>query len=315
MSLEKPKQDVNNDNSNKKIENDSKSQPNNNEESKYLNSQFIGTSPIKPKSYFRLTSMPKESEVRPKSLLIEWFNELMSERQNHSYSYLLDQLKGIRQDVSIQNLLKDEFVISLYSQNLSLALENSDWSEFAICLSQLLDFIFPSNSNNNNNEKQEKEEINSFSSERKNEFIALRILWFSFASWKQQLATSFELSNFLIQLNNEQIQSKTISIVLKMCLCLFTFDYNHFFKLLAQIENRDIQNLCKYITQQFRIQCTSIICKVYSPTKIPLDFFLSQLGLKDLMPFQKHELDEILSNLEIVENKLIDCKLSLKKMK
>jgi len=100
---------------------------------------IIGTSQNVEKPYFRLTSAPKPSDVRPLPVLRTSLQNVKREwlADSNKYKYCCDQLKSIRQDLTIQHI-QDEFVVGVYELHGRLALENNDFSEFLQCLSMLL---------------------------------------------------------------------------------------------------------------------------------------------------------------------------------
>lgn len=61
-----------------------------------------GTSTDLEKQYLRLTSAPDPSTVRPESILKKAFKMIKKKiAQNADYSYVCEQLKSIRQDITV----------------------------------------------------------------------------------------------------------------------------------------------------------------------------------------------------------------------
>jgi len=97
----------------------------------------VGTCLVVEKSYFRLIGPPDPAEVRPEPVLRAAL-ELVQRRSREGakYLYLSDQLKSIRQDLSVQHL-RGALTLEVYQSHARLALENGDPSEFNQSLTQL----------------------------------------------------------------------------------------------------------------------------------------------------------------------------------
>ena len=84
---------------------------------------IVGRSKTLEKKYLRLTSAPDPNMVRPLEVLKETFEFLKKKwRQESNYSYICDQLKSLRQDLTVQHI-KTDFTISVYEIHGRIALE------------------------------------------------------------------------------------------------------------------------------------------------------------------------------------------------
>lgn len=99
---------------------------------------IVGYSQALEKRYLRLTSEPDPAVVRPQNVLEQSLDHVMEKyvSQNAGYSYINDQLKAIRQDLTVQHI-KNEVTIKVYKTHGRLAIINNDLGEFNQCSSQL----------------------------------------------------------------------------------------------------------------------------------------------------------------------------------
>ncbi|OVA09971.1 SAC3/GANP/Nin1/mts3/eIF-3 p25 [Macleaya cordata] len=86
------------------------------------------------KRYLRLTSAPDPTSVRPEEVLEKAL--LMVQNSQKNYLYKCDQLKSIRQDLTVQRI-HNELTVKVYETHARLALEAGDLPEFNQCQSQL----------------------------------------------------------------------------------------------------------------------------------------------------------------------------------
>jgi len=97
----------------------------------------VGRSQELEKKYFRLTSAPNPDTVRPLPVLEKTLDLLKRKwKQENNYSYICDQFKSLRQDLTVQHI-KNEFTVIVYEIHARIALEKGDLGEYNQCQTQL----------------------------------------------------------------------------------------------------------------------------------------------------------------------------------
>jgi SAC3 family protein LENG8/THP3 len=100
---------------------------------------FVGTNQQLEKSYLRLTTFPRREDVRPLPILIKALEHVKRKyQQNEDFEWCNDQLKSIRQDITVQSIRDHPLVLDVYQTHARVLLEQGDLSEFNQCLTNLL---------------------------------------------------------------------------------------------------------------------------------------------------------------------------------
>ena len=98
---------------------------------------IVGRCQVLEKKYFRLTSAPNPDTVRPLPILQQTLDLLKKKwKKENNYSYVCDQFKSLRQDLTVQHI-KNEFTVSVYEIHARIALEKGDLGEYNQCQTQL----------------------------------------------------------------------------------------------------------------------------------------------------------------------------------
>ena len=97
----------------------------------------VGRCQTLEKKYFRLTSAPNPDTVRPLPVLQKTLELLKKKwKTENNYSYICDQFKSLRQDLTVQHI-KAEFTVIVYEIHARIALEKKDLGEYNQCQTQL----------------------------------------------------------------------------------------------------------------------------------------------------------------------------------
>ena len=97
----------------------------------------IGRSQELEKKYFRLTSAPNPDNVRSLAVLEKTLEHLKKKwKRENNYSYICDQFKSLRQDLTIQHI-RNDFTVNVYEIHARIALEKGDLGEYNQCQTQL----------------------------------------------------------------------------------------------------------------------------------------------------------------------------------
>eukprot|EP00735_Rhodelphis_limneticus_P001049 TRINITY_DN11600_c0_g1::TRINITY_DN11600_c0_g1_i1::g.22034::m.22034 TRINITY_DN11600_c0_g1::TRINITY_DN11600_c0_g1_i1::g.22034 ORF type:complete len:674 (-),score=63.48,sp/Q96PV6/LENG8_HUMAN/45.86/3e-32,SAC3_GANP/PF03399.11/1.2e-23,DUF1777/PF08648.7/45,DUF1777/PF08648.7/0.85 TRINITY_DN11600_c0_g1_i1:998-3019(-) len=96
-----------------------------------------GTSTTLEKRYLRLTAPPDPSTVRTEETLKKSL-KMVKQRwiADRNYHYCCDQLKSIRQDLTVQRIIND-LTIEVYETHARIAMEQYDFAELHQCQTQL----------------------------------------------------------------------------------------------------------------------------------------------------------------------------------
>mmetsp|Transcript_28995 Transcript_28995/g.78467 ORF Transcript_28995/g.78467 Transcript_28995/m.78467 type:complete len:414 (-) Transcript_28995:171-1412(-) len=110
------------------------------------NNQFGGRSTALEKPYMRLTTAPKAEDVRPLPVLRKSLAHVKAHYiQNEDFDFANEQLKSIRQDITVQHL-RNDFVLEVYENHSRILLEHGDLNEFNQCQTMIQSLTSPSHS-------------------------------------------------------------------------------------------------------------------------------------------------------------------------
>lgn len=89
----------------------------------YTHEVCIGQCQDLEKEYFRLTGPPEAHMVRPESVLKKSLDFVLNKyNETRNYRYICEQLKSIRQDLSVQ-YIENEFTVEVYEKHARIAIK------------------------------------------------------------------------------------------------------------------------------------------------------------------------------------------------
>ncbi|KUJ16591.1 GANP/Nin1/mts3/eIF-3 p25 family protein [Mollisia scopiformis] len=214
----------------------------------------VGTYEVLEKKYFRLTSAPIPSQVRPEHVLRKTLELLKKKwRSENNYSYICDQFKSMRQDLTVQRI-RNEFTVTVYEIHARIALEKADLGEYNQCQTQLR-ALYAQNLGGN-----------------PVEFKAYRILYFIHTSNRTAL------NDVLADLTTAEKEEKAIKHALGVRSALALGNYHRFFRLYLETPNMGAYLMDMFVVRE-RLAALANICRSYKPD-VSIRFIAEELGFE-----------------------------------
>lgn len=188
------------------------------------------------KQYFRLTSAPNPDTVRPLAVLEKTLAFLKTKwKKENNYSYICDQFKSLRQDLTVQHI-KNDFTVNVYEIHARIALEKGDLGEYNQCQTQLR-ALYSQNLGGH-----------------PNEFRAYRILYFIHTSNRT------DMNDVLADLTPAEKNDPAVKHALDTRSALALGNYHRFFQLYLDTPNMGAYLMDMFINRE-RLAALSKICK------------------------------------------------------
>ena len=198
----------------------------------------IGTSQILEKKYFRLTSAPNPATVRPLHILEKTLDHLKKKwKQENNYSYICDQFKSLRQDLTVQHI-KNDFTVNVYEIHARIALEKGDLGEYNQCQTQLR-ALYSHNLGGH-----------------PTEFKAYRILYFI------HTCNRTDMNDVLADLTPVEKKASAVKHALDARSALALGNYHRFFQLYLETPNMGAYLMDMFVGRE-RLAALTNICRAY----------------------------------------------------
>ncbi|KAL2609397.1 hypothetical protein R1flu_027970 [Riccia fluitans] len=207
------------------------------------------------KRYLRLTSAPDPSTVRPEEVLRKAL--AMVQSTSKSYLYRWEQLRSIRQDLTVQRI-RDELTVQVYETHARMALEAGDLPEYNQCQTQLKGLY--------------AEGIKGCS----NEFAAYSLLYIIFNH-----GNSRELLSSMARLSKEARKDGAVKHALAVRAAVASGNYTSFFKLYRTAPNLS-PCLMEMYAEKMRFEAVKCMARSYRPS-LSVPFIARSLGFTTIV--------------------------------
>ena len=190
------------------------------------------------KKYFRLTAAPNPLSVRPLAVLEKTLDLLKKKwRKENNYSYICDQFKSLRQDLTVQHI-KNEFTVNVYEIHARIALEKGDLGEYNQCQTQL------------------RALYSQHLGGHPTEFKAYRILYFL------HTCNRTDMNDVLADLTPAEKRDVAVKHALDARSALALGNYHRFFQLYLETPNMGAYLMDMFVARE-RLAALSNICRSY----------------------------------------------------
>ena len=256
-----------------------------------LDYTVVGTCERVDKKYLRLTSAPDPSTVRPEPVLKQAIEMVRAkyagfgdERGQEQYIFLWEQMKSVRQDLTVQRI-RNAFTVEVYEMHARICLEFDDQVEFRQCQAQL---------------KQLYEE-GLGSQECQREFRAYDLLY------NVGKGALNNVADLMLLLSDDDRDDPHIKHALQVRAADALGHYTALFRLYASAPGHS-QYVMDTFADRARLDALAVVLKAYTPA-VPLSALATSLGFDDVDECAFFVEDHGVSFVAD-DKQLVDCKAS-----
>ncbi|EGV66680.1 hypothetical protein CANTEDRAFT_132937 [Yamadazyma tenuis ATCC 10573] len=224
------------------------------------NGAIVGRSQVIEKRYLRLTSEPDPNSVRPQAVLQQAVTRLLDLTNTKPYSYIKDQFKAIRQDLTVQHI-KNDFSMYVYETNARLSIRNNDLGEMNQCVTQI-EYLFDS-----------KQERNSRLNRLELEFMCYRILYMLMVGNHSEIfKIKYKLLKKQYQHPEEVDMLRYAQLAFDLQNSMLTSNFYSFFQIAEKFKTMELGSILiqNYLIEKEKIKTLDILAKSYK--KLSEDF-------------------------------------------
>lgn len=223
-----------------------------------------GTCMTVEKKYLRLTSAPDPRTVRPEPVLKQAVERIRArmvefgdEHGQEQYMFLWEQMKSIRQDLTVQRI-RNDFTVEVYEMHARVCLEYDDQAELKQCQAQLQQLY--------------GEGLGTKEGQR--EFMAYNLLY----NISQRAENN--VADLMKEMNAEDRANEFVAHSLKVRAAASLGNYVAFFALYSEAPGHSGYVMDTFIGSE-RFDALRKMVRAYQPT-IPAAVVASQLGFDDM---------------------------------